>query len=192
MVKFYKEKSVKELELILITSERLESYKKDMQEAFQYGYEIEYGKSEELILPEEDINQSLNTKNSFAYEAVIGNERVGGAVVNIGENNHSHLDFLFVKVGVQSRGIGKAIWKKLEEMHPQTEVWETMTPYFEKRNIHFYVNNCGFHIVEYFNKYHIDKNDKDTENTQNNKLFEEEGGMFRFEKDMGKAIRKIK
>ena len=58
-----------------------------MQEAFQYGYGIEYGKSEELIFPEEDINQSLNTKNSFAYEAVIGNERVGGAVVNIGENN---------------------------------------------------------------------------------------------------------
>ena len=39
---------------------------KDMQEAFQYGYGIEYGKSEELILPEEDINHSLNAKNSFA------------------------------------------------------------------------------------------------------------------------------
>lgn len=37
-----------------------------MQEAFQYGYGIEYGKSEELILPEEDINHSLNAKNSFA------------------------------------------------------------------------------------------------------------------------------
>ena len=56
---------MKELELILITPERLESYKKDMQEAFQYGYEIEYGKSEELILPEEHINQSLNAQNSF-------------------------------------------------------------------------------------------------------------------------------
>ena len=57
---------MKKLKLILITSERLESYKKDMQEAFQYGYGIEYGKSEELILPEEDINHSLNAKNSFA------------------------------------------------------------------------------------------------------------------------------
>ena len=65
---------MEKLKLILITSERLESYKKDMQEAFQYGYEIEYGKSEELILPKEDINQSLNAKNSFAYEAVVGNE----------------------------------------------------------------------------------------------------------------------
>jgi hypothetical protein len=31
-------------------------------------------------------------------------------------------------------------------------VWETMTPYFEKRNIHFYVNKCGFHIVEFLRK----------------------------------------
>lgn len=30
---------------------------------------------------------------------------------------------------------------------------EPITPYFEKRNIHFYVNRCGFHIVEFWNKY---------------------------------------
>lgn len=29
-----------------------------------------------------------------------------------------------------------------------------LTPYFEKRNIHFYVNRCGFHIVEFWNKHH--------------------------------------
>lgn len=29
----------------------------------------------------------------------------------------------------------------------------TCTPYFEKRNIHFYVNKCGFYIVEYQCKY---------------------------------------
>ena len=34
-------------------------------------------------------------------------------------------------------------------------MWETVTPYFEKRNIHFYVNKCGFKIVEYLSeKYH--------------------------------------
>lgn len=32
------------------------------------------------------------------------------------------------------------------------------TPYFEKRNIHFYVNQCGFKIVEFFNEYHRDPN----------------------------------
>ena len=57
-------------------------------------------------------------------------------------------------------------------MHPEVTVWETVTPYFEKRNIHFYVNRCGFHIVEYFNEHHCAPDDKDGE------LFD----MFRFEK----------
>ena len=39
-----------------------------------------------------------------------------------------------------------------ERLHPETKVWETCTPYFEKRNIHFYVNKCGFHIVEFLNE----------------------------------------
>ena len=57
-------------------------------------------------------------------------------------------------------------------MHPEITIWETFTPYFEKRNIHFYVNRCGFHIVEFYNEYYRDPHDKDDE------LFE----MFRFEK----------
>jgi len=37
-------------------------------------------------------------------------------------------------VGVQSKGIGQAIWKSIEATHPEIEVWETCTPYkFEKR-----------------------------------------------------------
>ena len=34
------------------------------------------------------------------------------------------------------------VW--LNGLHPEVKVWETVTPYFEKRNIHFYVNRCGF------------------------------------------------
>ena len=34
-------------------------------------------------------------------------------------------------------------------------------PYFEVRNIHFYVNKCGFHIVEFFNERHPDPSDPD-------------------------------
>lgn len=74
---------------------------------------------------------------------------IGGVIITINENNHNHLDFLFVKVGVQSKGVGWKIWKEIEELYPNTEVWETCTPYFDKRNVHFYVNKCGFHIVEF-------------------------------------------
>ena len=50
--------------------------------------------------------------------------------------------------------IGYAAWCSIEKLHPEVTVWETITPYFETRNIHFYVNRCGFYIVEYLNKHH--------------------------------------
>ena len=56
---------------------------------------------------------------------------------------------LYVKYGIQAKGIGKMIWNEIEKLHPDTIMWETCTPWFEKRNIHFYVNKCKFHIVKY-------------------------------------------
>ena len=38
-----------------------------LQESFQYGYENVYGKCEELILPEKDIDECLKKENSNAY-----------------------------------------------------------------------------------------------------------------------------
>ena len=51
--------------------------------------------------------------------------------------------------------------------------------HFEKRNIHFYVNRCGFHIVEFFNRYHPDPKDPDAGNELDDQFPD---GMFRFEK----------
>ena len=144
-----------EILLVKVCGNDLERYKKDMQEAFQKGYENTYGKTESMVLPEKDIDGSLNQKGAVAYQAVLGSEMVGGAVVVIDpETRHNHLDLLFVKHGMQGSGIGASIWFALEGLYPDTEVWKTYTPYFEKRNIHFYVNICGFHIVEYFNEKH--------------------------------------
>ncbi len=42
-------------------------------------------------------------------------------------------------------------------MYPEVKVWETVTPYLERRNIHFYVNRCGFVIDEFYNSHHPDK-----------------------------------
>ena len=81
-----------------------------------------------------------------------------------------------VKVGIQSKGVGQAIWKAIESLHPETEVWETCTPYFDRRNIHFYINSLGFHAVEFFNEHHPDPHMPE--------LFDQEDGLFRFEKRM--------
>lgn len=71
--------------------------------------------------------------------------------------------------------------KSLPFQYPDTKVWETCTPYFETRNIHFYVNKCGFHIVEFFNSHHPDPHDPETGGEE---AYEAGGGMFRFEKAM--------
>lgn len=42
---------------------------------------------------------------------------------NIWETRHNELAFLYVKVGVQGKGIGQTIWKAIEALHPETEVW---------------------------------------------------------------------
>lgn len=143
------------VELIPIIDNDLDQFKVIAQEAFQKGFEEHFGKTTDIILPEKDIDNSLNTKGSIAYKAIVDGEFVGGAIVVINkETQHNHLDFLFVKHGTQSKGIGKAIWFQLEKLHPETKIWETCTPYFDVRNIHFYVNVCKFHIVEFFNERH--------------------------------------
>lgn len=142
-------------ELCPVRMEELKQYKLDMQEAFQKGFENKYGKTDQMVLPEKDIDRSLNTEGVAVYKAVVDGEMAGGAVVVINEKTqHNHLDLLFVKYGTQSQGIGKKIWSELERLYPDTKVWETCTPYFEKKNIHFYVNVCGFHITEFFNEKH--------------------------------------
>lgn len=163
--------------LLPVSQEDLAVYKHDMQEAFQKGAAEEFSDLNVQILPEEDIDQSLNTKGAIALKAMVDGEMLGGAIVVIDEKTQcNHLDFLYVKHGTQSRGIGQAIWKEIEKRYPDTKVWETGTPYFEKRNLHFYVNCCGFHIVEFFNPKHKDPHSPDD-------VF---GGdyFFRFEKQM--------
>mgnify|MGYP003297722913 CR=1 FL=1 len=140
-------------ELFPMSENDIPVFKKDIQEAFQKGFEDVYGKIEEIILPEKDIDRSLDANGAIAYKAVVDGEMVGGAVVVIDkETQHNHLDLLYVKYGTQTKGIGFKIWNEIERLHPDTRVWETCTPYFEKRNIHFYVNKCGFHVVKFINE----------------------------------------
>ena len=63
----------------------------------------------------------------------------------------------------------------MEERYPDTVVWETVTPYFDKRNLHFYINCCGFHAVEFYCACH---NDPELEEPM------EGAELFRFEKWM--------
>ena len=103
-----------EIVLLAVGTNGLAEFKKEMQRAFQKGYENTYGETEQVVLPEQDIDSSLDTEGAVAYKAVIGSKMVGDAVVVIdNKTQHNHLDLLFVKCGVQNRGIGAKIWSAI-------------------------------------------------------------------------------
>ena len=156
----------------------------DNQEAFNYGALEEFGRRDDhfeeegKIISRETIEKSID--GGEAYRILQDGQPVGGVVIRV-EGAWGDLDLLFVSPKAHSRGIGYAAWCAVEQLHPEVTVWETVTPYFEKRNIHFYVNRCGFHIVEFYNSHHPDPNDPDV-GQQMDEQFPD--GRFRFEKRM--------
>ncbi len=160
-------------ELLRVENEDLTDYKHDMQEAFQLGAAGWEEDQDEEILPESHIDKSLKAKGSIAYKAVVDGQMCGGAIVII-DGAFGHLAFLYVKNGTQNKGIGQQIWNTIESMHPEVNLWETCTPYFDTKNLHFYINRCGFSAVEFFNPKHIDPNAPEGDDG--------EDMFFRFEK----------
>ena len=160
----------------------LSEFKSALQESFRVAAEADFGHPlEEPIPSDEDIERSFNAAGAVTYWIVADEQRVGGAVVVIDQmSGRNSLSLFFIKTSQQSRGLGYQAWKAIEREFPLTKVWETVTPYFEKRNIHFYVNRCGFKIVDFYNKHHPDPHQDSSENHEQNGLDE----MFRFEKVM--------
>ena len=153
------------IELSPLTPEDREQFIADNQEAFRYGALEEFGKRDDHFEEPGEIISRKTIEHSIdcgeAYRIICEGEKVGGVVIKV-EGERGDLDLLFVSPRVHSRGIGYAAWRAIEKLHPEVIVWETCTPYFEKRNIHFYVNRCGFHIVEFFNSHHPDPHDPET------------------------------
>jgi len=172
------------VDLVPLTAEDREQFILDNQEAFNYGALEEFGLRDDHfeeggeIISRETIERSIDCGE--AYRIIQDGKPVGGVVIKV-DGDRGDLDLLFVTSKVHSKGIGYAAWCAVERLHPEVAVWETVTPYFEKRNIHFYVNRCGFHIVEFYNSHHPDPNDPDGENETDEQFPD---GMFRFEKKM--------
>ena len=121
------------IRLLRLREDQTIAFKEEMQEAFQHGFQSYYKDDNQWqVLPDKDFYQSLEAEGAEAYEAIdVDGQRVGGAIIAIdAAKHHGELSFLYVKVGVQSKGIGQAI--------------------------HFYINRLGFHAVEFFNEYHPD------------------------------------
>ena len=179
------------VKLVPLTKEDREWFIKENQRAFKYGAVEEFGLRDDHfeedgeIISRKTIEHCLDEEKGESYIIEYEGEKAGGVVLLIDkETNHNHLELLFTLPEMHSRGIGFAAWNEVEKMHPETEVWETGTPYFETRNIHFYVNKCGFHIVEFFNKFNPEPFDENCDECPPEEEMSEHDGFFRFLKVM--------
>ena len=171
-----------DITLVPLTPSEREQFILDNQEAFNYGALEEFGLRDDhfeedgQIISRETIEQSIDSGE--AYRIMQDGLSVGGVIIKA-TGERGDLEILFVSPKVHSKGIGYAAWCAVEKLYPEVKIWETVTPYFEKRNIHFYVNRCGFHIVEFYNSHHPDPNDPEMSQEVDEQFPD---GMFRFEK----------
>ena len=169
------------IELIPTRDDERENFIVNIQAAFKKAVVEEYGDDGKEVIPREDVEKSFNETGAETLNIVSDGQIVGGAIVKINrKTNRNELLLFYVNVDCHSKGIGSAAWRAIEKLYPETKIWETVTPYFEKRNIHFYVNKCGFHIVEFLNPYH--KNPRFAEHEDED--FPGGDYFFRFEKVM--------
>lgn len=133
----------------------LQELKKRIQEAFGIAVVEKFGEQDELIPTDLELEEVFYASDTVIYHILQGAKKIGGAVLGIHpETQYNSLEFFFIFPEYHNKGFGQAAWEAIERKYPDTEVWETVTPYFEKRNIHFYVNKCGFKIIEFWNKYY--------------------------------------
>lgn len=148
----------------------------DNQEAFNFGAMQNLNSSDTSLKDNEIISRDTiekSIKEGAAFRIISDGKKVGGVVVKVSQEI-GDLELLFVLPKFHNKGIGQQAWKEVEKLFPNVKIWKTVTPYFEKRNIYFYVNKCGFHIVEIYKEQNQDKNGESDND------FPEE--MFRFEK----------
>ena len=172
-----------------LTEDDREQFIRDNQYAFKFGAMVEFGERDNHfeedgeIISRETIEQSID--GGTAYRIRKDGQIVGGLVLKIDEEaQRGDLELLFVNPTAHSKGIGQAAWREVERLYPDVEIWETCTPYFETRNIHFYINKCGFHAVEFFCRFHPDPHDPETGEENAYEGGDGFDGMFRFEKRM--------
>ena len=146
--------------LIPLEADDREQFILDNQWAFKYGAMVEFGERDSHIdddgeiISRKTIERCIDDLENEAYRIVYEDRYAGGVILKINkETNENELEILFVLPDEHSKGIGYGAWCEVEALHPETKIWRTCTPYFDKRNIHFYVNKCGFKIDEFWCEY---------------------------------------
>lgn len=133
-----------------LTRDRREEFISMNQRSFQMAADEEFGEGCGTAIPRSHIEESLDSPTAESYALMLGDTMVGGVCINNNPKSvRTSLDLLFLDPPYIGRGLGTMAWELIITKYPDVRIWETHTPYFERRNIHFYVNKLGFRIVEF-------------------------------------------
>ena len=140
--------------LIPLAEDDREQFILDNQWAFKYGAIQEFGKRDDHIdtdgeiISRKTIERCIDSPDSETYRIVVDNRKVGGVILKIDRNtNHNELEILFVAPEEHTKGIGYGAWQAIEALHPETEVWETCTPYLKNATFIFMLINAAFRLI---------------------------------------------
>lgn len=101
----------------------------------------------------EDLPKFFARSNATLLDITHDKKVIGGAVVIINsETQHNKLSLFFVNEDFRNLGAGFAAWQAIEKYFPDTKVWYASTTWLDKRNLHFYLNKCGFVAFSIYGK----------------------------------------
>ena len=103
----------------------------------------------------EDLPRFFERTNAVLLNILADKQLAGGAVLILNyATQRNKLSLIFVNADRRNLGIGLAAWRVIEKLFPTTKVWETSTSWLDKRNLHFYLNKCGFNAVSIYSARH--------------------------------------
>lgn len=163
-----------EITLVKLEKSDYNDFCADVCEIFSIAVIETFGKHEDGkdIISNDEILEIISDPDCETYAAYANGVKVGGISIKANvSTQHNSAELFYIYPEHHSKGLGLQVWQAVEKLYSNTKVWRLITPYFEKRNIHFYVNKCGFKIVEFFNKRHIDHNHSVTGDSYHDEYF---------------------
>lgn len=168
------------IKLKKIEPQEIDLLKNEMKKSFTQGVIDRFGNPSAAPIPSDsDITKVLNDSCCDIFIITADSAPAGAAIIKHEPNHRYSLELFFIFKDFLNKKIGSAAWQEIEGNYPDAEAWETCTPYFERRNIHFYLHKCGFKITDFFSEYHKEEHDL-TEKFKDVNT----SGFFRFEKIM--------
>ena len=140
------------LRLQLLTKNEVDLFNKSDEEAFRvhdryFPDGIVPGTAEE-DRGEYDLRNVMDDPKFTVLAIYDDDQFVGGTIVEDKGEDVREIAIFFLTVEYQSKGLGKIALDMVEAYFPDTQTFRLITPSNVARNVVFYVNKCGYHVVE--------------------------------------------